>query len=1063
MKERRFGQIQFYYLIRRTERLQRQALQQLQPSQNAGYGSTAPDKCTPNTRVSILDKIKGWATDSSKRCPPIFWLTGQAGSGKTTIATTVAGHFDSDPTGEKGIILGASFFCSRRSPETRNPRRVVPTIAYQLAQKCRGFSDALIVANKFETVSYAAPRQLRSLMFSPWLQYEGIRDRTQPMFLLVIDALDELMENSATEFLDALFTLFNECPVEGLKILLTSRSDPGIVRLVQSFQHKAETWLQRVPLEEASSDVGTYLKSHLPNLNTDDLWRLQTLAGGLFVYAATVVRYLVPHPHIQHSEQLELLEELFSYTRNAGMDTSRFAIDKLYQHILHEALASYGAKQWQRRLKIVHMILSTGDRPSPSTISALLSEDGATPEIVLAVVQSLHAVLFMQDDRIFWFHGSFPDFIFDSSRSNYTLELGTGVSRFEFSCSEEVQQTNLCKLCFTWLESTALKFNIGNIASSYLLDKDDYPIHPLLAYSACNWSHHLPNTGYLDILSRIRGFMQLRALFWIELMNLMGKIRLSVSILQRVQRWVKQVRLMHVTFGIQMTVSACNAMHQQQSQNAGDLVEDLQEALNFTTQFAMQKHAELRRSTPHLYLSFLATWPEGTGIVSKWKRNFSRLPVPTHTNNGDIPVIFDTSQHIQVLSYVPSLAQGHDYFWSISFVNNDTQVVSGHADGSVLIWDASNGQLLGSLQGHKKDVYSVAGLIDGTIVVSGSADRTIRVWDTSTGSMIHTLRGHRDQVLGVAVWRSDTGLRIASGSDDRTVRIWYPDINHLLPAILTGHIDSVEAVAVSDNSAYLASGSRDGTVRIWDALTGQALHRLHARAGIIPSIAMCSDNVHIVSTSEVGTVRLWDMHTGEEMMSIDGRPFYNIISAAISPNNHTIFTGTRRNVLQSWNFSSGQELRVLVGHTASVFSLAVSRDGTRLVSGSDDGSIRIWDVLGARKSVLLRRPSSFSGNMSSREDRQSSPNSPPLDWALSFASVNSKCSQWSLHEDGWIVSLESDSHRLMWVDRRQLQVTDPSNILVMSAKGYGSVDLSEAIEIMGENWIKCYTPTSNNM
>jgi hypothetical protein len=147
------------YWLTVLRKMQREALQQLRPSQYASFGSIVADQairregCTPNTRVKILDEIKIWMRDSSPNCPLVFWLTGQAGSGKTTIATTIAGFFDRDCTSEEGVILGASFFCSRQSPETRNSIRVVPTIAYQLARKCDPFAEALIVSNKFDTVS----------------------------------------------------------------------------------------------------------------------------------------------------------------------------------------------------------------------------------------------------------------------------------------------------------------------------------------------------------------------------------------------------------------------------------------------------------------------------------------------------------------------------------------------------------------------------------------------------------------------------------------------------------------------------------------------------------------------------------------------------------------------------------------------------------------------------------------------------------------------------------------------------------------------------------------------
>ncbi|KAF5327279.1 hypothetical protein D9619_004036 [Psilocybe cf. subviscida] len=436
--------------------IRKERLYRLRPSENADYKSVISDQvirreeCIAGTRLGILEDIENWASDTAEDSPAVFWLTGQAGSGKTTIATTIATKFGrAVPPGQ--TALGANFFCSRQFPETRNPIRIIPTIAYHLARKCTSFADALVVGDKFDVVSYPISDQLRSIFVAPWLQSESIRASSVP-YLIVIDALDELADDGSADFLSSLFNLLNNVSLKGFKIFITSRSDPKIVSLIASFNTRTERWLQRVPLKEVSSDIAKYLKLHLPMLNSEDLGKLEALADGLFIHAATTVRYLTPRTDIQEDEQMELLDELLQYTHRGNMSADRsgseFIIDVLYQHILRDALSASRGKQRQRRLSAIHMLLSTGERSSPSVVSALLRGNGPTPGIVQAVVNSLHAVLYVQDGLIFWYHASFPDFIFDSTRSNFELN---GES-FTFSCDESVLQKQLRDLCFTWLK-----------------------------------------------------------------------------------------------------------------------------------------------------------------------------------------------------------------------------------------------------------------------------------------------------------------------------------------------------------------------------------------------------------------------------------------------------------------------------------------------------------------------------------------------------------------------------------------------------------------------------------
>ncbi len=99
-------------------------------SDNAIYNVSAKNLsrfgCKKDTRVTILKKIRDWALDSSANSPSVFWLNGMAGTGKSTIAYTVAQDFDhhGDPNLPK--ILAATFFCSQQLEDTRQQIYIIP-------------------------------------------------------------------------------------------------------------------------------------------------------------------------------------------------------------------------------------------------------------------------------------------------------------------------------------------------------------------------------------------------------------------------------------------------------------------------------------------------------------------------------------------------------------------------------------------------------------------------------------------------------------------------------------------------------------------------------------------------------------------------------------------------------------------------------------------------------------------------------------------------------------------------------------------------------------------------
>ena len=212
--------------------------------------------CTNGTRVKILEDITKWANDCSLASPRVFWLTGQAGSGKTTIAYTIAKRFEEGNTDQR-IVLGGNFLCSRQFQETQAQTRILPTIAYQLAHKCKSYANALHIADKFDAVNHDVSSQMKGLLVGPWQLSEATRSSELPPYLIIIDALDEIKDDGGSAFLRDLLIAINEYDLRGFKFLVTSRSDPKVAALCKSFESEAVCRLQDVPIEEAKSDIET--------------------------------------------------------------------------------------------------------------------------------------------------------------------------------------------------------------------------------------------------------------------------------------------------------------------------------------------------------------------------------------------------------------------------------------------------------------------------------------------------------------------------------------------------------------------------------------------------------------------------------------------------------------------------------------------------------------------------------------------------------------------------------------------------------------------------------------
>ena len=158
------------------------ALDKCPRARGAEYQHGNRSGCLKGTRESVLSEIEDWIEDSAT---PVFWLNGLAGTGKTTIARTIA---------ERAFAsgrLGASFFCSRSFEDRSNLRLIFPTLASQLARKYPDFRSRLIslLRRNLDFVHEPLQDQMQMFLVEP-LQSTGIST------VIVIDALDECRDKS---------------------------------------------------------------------------------------------------------------------------------------------------------------------------------------------------------------------------------------------------------------------------------------------------------------------------------------------------------------------------------------------------------------------------------------------------------------------------------------------------------------------------------------------------------------------------------------------------------------------------------------------------------------------------------------------------------------------------------------------------------------------------------------------------------------------------------------------------------------------------------------------------
>jgi WD40 repeat protein/tRNA A-37 threonylcarbamoyl transferase component Bud32 len=289
--------------------------------------------------------------------------------------------------------------------------------------------------------------------------------------------------------------------------------------------------------------------------------------------------------------------------------------------------------------------------------------------------------------------------------------------------------------------------------------------------------------------------------------------------------------------------------------------------------------------------------------------------------------------------------------WALSLGEED-------GEGTLRVWDLADGTDLGGIKTASLSLLDLAFSRSGERALAVNADHTIDVFNLKRLVRERRLNvGPRDaKPTAMACTRGEG--RVVVGFSDGSVHEVDTTLLRVVGSLRGKHAGAVGAVAISQDGKRVLSAGADGVVRLWRQAGGREVGRFPGHVGMPRRVAFLPGN-HALSCGDDGTLRLWDLRQSAPL----GNPPRDPRHPGPSPREMRRLTGMREavnglscspdgrralavgaNALILYHLETGKQIWQRDAHTGRINSLAVSHDWKRALTGSQDGTVRLWDV-----------------------------------------------------------------------------------------------------------------------
>jgi len=293
------------------------------------------------------------------------------------------------------------------------------------------------------------------------------------------------------------------------------------------------------------------------------------------------------------------------------------------------------------------------------------------------------------------------------------------------------------------------------------------------------------------------------------------------------------------------------------------------------------------------------------------------------------------------IKQVPLVCGGHErpvVALKFSGITEDgSYLISASKDGKPMLRKGETGDWIGTFEGHKGAVWGATLNKDATLAATGAADFSAKLWDAVRGTEIKTF-SHKHIVKAVDFSQDSTHLLTAC--NDKKLRIFSVEKKESDPVVMEGLTGNSKACLWYNRDTVL-NGGEDKALSKWDVRTSTVVKKVDFES-TVTSMELSADlDVLVVTYGK--TVAFYNPESLEPIKSFDRTsPMY---AASLHQSKKFYVAGGEDFCLYKIDYSTGEVIESFKGHFGPVHCVQFSPDGELYASGSEDGTLRLWQTV----------------------------------------------------------------------------------------------------------------------